>query len=55
MRALTCFADVDTIVILCLSGNKDRTRPAPAGTWYDEYVPVADRIVDHYCSKGEFR
>jgi hypothetical protein len=55
MRVLTCFADADTTVILCLGGNKDRYETRTGRDWYDDHVPVADLIVDNYRSKGEFR
>jgi hypothetical protein len=54
-RVLTCFADSDTTVVVCLGGNKDRYQTRTGRDWYDDHVPVADRIVDHYRSKGEFR
>jgi hypothetical protein len=46
------FADADTTVVVCLGGNKDRYESSAGGDWYDDYVPVADLIVDHYRSKG---
>ena len=55
MRVLTCFADADTTVVVCLGGNEDRYENRTGRDWYKDYVPVADLIVDHYRSKGEFR
>jgi hypothetical protein len=42
MRVLTCFADADTTVVVCLAGNKDRYESRTGGDWYGDYVPVAD-------------
>ena len=55
MRVLTCFADGDTTVVVCLGGNKDRYEGRSGRDWYADYVPVADLIVDHYRSKGELK
>lgn len=55
MRVLTCFADADTTVVFCLGGNKDRYEIRTGRDRYDDHVPIADLIVDHYRSKGEFR
>jgi hypothetical protein len=52
MRVLTCFADADTTVVVCLGGNKDRYEARSGHDWYADHVPVADLIVDHYRSKG---
>jgi hypothetical protein len=48
IRVLTCFADADTTVVICLGGNKDGYEARTGRDWYDDAVPVADRIIDHY-------
>jgi hypothetical protein len=55
MRVLTCFADADTTVVVCLGGNKDGYEARTGRDWYDDHVPVADLIVDHYRKRGAFK
>ena len=46
MRVLTCFVDGDTRVVVCVGGNKHAWEERTGRDWYDDYVPVADQIVD---------
>ena len=54
MRVLSCFADADTTIVVRVGGNKDRYEARTGRDWYADYVSVADLIVDHYRSKGDF-
>jgi len=48
MRVLVCFVDEDRALLVCVGGNKDRYLERAGRDWYDDYVPVADRVVDSY-------
>ena len=48
MRVLVCFADQDSMLVVCLGGNKAGYEARTGRDWYDDHVPVADQIVDRY-------
>ncbi|MDQ6783622.1 MAG: hypothetical protein M3063_09310 [Actinomycetota bacterium] len=48
VRVLVCFVDDDQTLLICVGGNKDRYQDRVGHDWYDDYVPVADRVVDSY-------
>jgi len=52
MRVLTCFIDGDQGVLVCVGGNKEGWQERTGHDWYDDYVPVADQIVDRYLTRG---
>ena len=52
MRVLTCFIDGDQGVLVCVGGNKEGRQESTGHDWYDDYVPVADQIVDRYLTRG---
>ena len=52
MRVLTCFIDGDRGVLVCVGGNKEGWQERTGHDWYDDYVPVADQIVDRYFTRG---
>jgi len=54
MRVLVCFVDEDQTLLICIAGNKDGYEERTGRDWYDDYVPVADQVVDTY-HKGALR
>jgi hypothetical protein len=52
MRVLTCFIDGDRGVLVCVGGNKRGWQERTGHDWYDDFVPVADQIVDRYVTRG---
>lgn len=48
LRVLMCFVDDDRTLLVCVAGNKDRYQERVGRDWYDDYVPVADQVVDSY-------
>ena len=52
MRVLTCFIDRDQGVLVCVGGNKEGWQERTGHDWYDDYVLVADQIVDRYRTRG---
>ena len=52
MRVLTCFIDRDQGVLVCVGGNKEGWQERTGHDWYDDYVLVADQIVDRYLTRG---
>jgi hypothetical protein len=54
MRVLVCFVDNDRTLLVCIGGNKAGYEERVGRDWYDDYVPVADRVVDGY-KKGTQR
>lgn len=48
LRVLVCFVDDDRTLLVCVAGNKDGYQERVGRDWYDDYVPVADRVVDSY-------
>lgn len=54
MRVLVCFVDDDRTLLVCVGGNKHGYEERVGRDWYDDYVPVADRVADSY-KKGALR
>ena len=52
MQVLTCFIDGDQGVLVCVGANKAGWQERTGRDWYDDYVPVADQIVDRYLTRG---
>ncbi len=48
LRVLVCFVDDDHTLLVCVAGNKDGYQERVGRDWYDDYVPVADRVVDSH-------
>ena len=54
MRVLVCFVEKDRVLLVCVGGNKYGYEERGGRDWYDDYVPVADLVVDSY-KKGVLR
>jgi len=52
IRVLTCFVDQDRGVLACVGGDKEGYTARTGSDWYDDYVPVADQVIDHYLRRG---
>ena len=48
VRVLTCFVDQDRVLLACVGGDKEGYEDLTGRDWYDDYVPVADVVVDTY-------
>ena len=48
LRVLTVFADNDQTLVVCLGGDKAAWQRSNETDWYDQAVPNADQIFDHY-------
>lgn len=53
LRTLTCFLHKDTVLLVCIAGNKDGYLKRTGRDWYDDYVPVADEVVDWFLQEHE--
>ena len=47
-RVLACFVEEDLSLLVCLGGDKHGFEAKFGRSWYSEFVPVADRIVDDF-------
>lgn len=52
IRVLTCFVHDDRAVLVCVAGNKHDYEQHTGHDWYDDYVPVADEIVNRYLRRN---
>jgi len=42
------FVDQDRVLLVCVGGDKEGYKDLTGRDWYDDYVPVADVVVDTY-------
>ena len=47
-RVLTCFVRDESVVLVCLGGDKRAFEKERRRDWYDVFVPIADQIVDKF-------
>lgn len=52
MRVLVCFVDGDQTLLICIGGNKHRYQEQVGRDWYEDYIPIADQVVDSYKRRG---
>ncbi|MHB8296886.1 MAG: hypothetical protein ACYDH5_20215 [Acidimicrobiales bacterium] len=53
IRVLTCFVDEDRVLLACIGGDKEGYVVQTGHDWYDDYVPIADQVVEVYLRKGK--
>lgn len=53
IRVLTCFVDQDRALLGCVGGDKEGYTTRTGRDWHDDYVPVADEVVDRYLKRKE--
>ncbi len=51
-RVLTCFVEDDKSMLICIGGDKHKFENDEKRSWYSEYVPVADAIVNRFIERG---
>lgn len=52
IRGLTCFVEDDRTLLVCVGGDKEGYQARTGRDWYQDYVPVADQVVDIYLVRG---
>ncbi|MGH9122844.1 MAG: hypothetical protein ACRDYC_13030 [Acidimicrobiales bacterium] len=53
VRILTCFVDQDRALLACIGGDKEGYEIRAGHDWYDDYVPVANQLIDPYLKEGK--